>query len=82
MSAPNEKQLLWRCRRGVRELDILLSGFLRTDYPDLNDEERRTFQRLLEIQDPVIMDWLFGRGVADDPELQKLIERLQQSRLR
>lgn len=77
MPAPTEKQLQWRCRRGVRELDILFSRFLQQDYPHLNLAERETFQRLLEVQDPVIMDWLFGRSLADDPEMQNLVERLR-----
>jgi len=75
--ALDQKQLRWRCRRGVRELDLLLSRFLETDYPELDEQGQDAFARFLEIQDPVIMDWLFGRAVADDPQLQKLVQRLQ-----
>lgn len=73
----NAKQLIWRCRRGVRELDVLFGRFLEQDYPRLAEAEQLAFQRLLEIQDPVIMDWLFNRTQPDDPELMGIIQRLQ-----
>jgi len=73
----NEKQLIWRCRRGVRELDVLFDRFLKSDYPDLSKAEQADFQRLLEIQDPVIMDWLMGRYNAEDEGLNGIIAKLK-----
>ena len=52
----NEQQLVWRCRRGIRELDVLLGRFLTADFPNLDSAEQADFQRLLEVQDPVILD--------------------------
>ncbi len=74
----NERQLVWRCRRGVRELDVLLTQFLASDYKRLNALERADFERLLDIQDPVIMDWLFGKYSANDEGLDKLVARLRE----
>ena len=73
----NNSQLVWRCRRGVRELDVLFGRFLESDYPTLSTNEQLVFQRLLDVQDPVIMDWLFGKYAPEDQELVVLIERLQ-----
>jgi len=73
----DQKQLVWRCRRGVRELDVLFTRFLEVDYSDLKPTQQRDFQRLLEIQDPVIMDWLFGRYAADDDGLAEIISILR-----
>ena len=73
----NDSQLVWRCRRGVRELDVLFGRFLESDYPTLSTNEQLVFQRLLDVQDPVIMDWLFGKYAPEDQELVVLIERLQ-----
>lgn len=70
------KHLIWRCRRGVRELDVLFGRFLETVYPQLNDQEALDFERLLEVQDPILMDWLFGKSDCDDPALASLIARL------
>jgi len=73
----NEKQLVWRCRRGVRELDVLFDRFLKSDYPNLSDTEQADFQRLLEVQDPIIMDWLMGRYQAGDAGLDDMVEKLK-----
>lgn len=73
----NQSQLVWRCRRGVRELDVLFGLFLESDYPALSDEQKLVFQRMLEVQDPVIMDWLFGKYAPEDGEFVVLVERLQ-----
>ena len=73
----NQSQLVWRCRRGIRELDVLFGQFLESDYPLMPQDEQVVFQRLLDVQDPVIMDWLFGKYESDDVELQRLIVRLQ-----
>ncbi|NNC99431.1 MAG: succinate dehydrogenase assembly factor 2 [Gammaproteobacteria bacterium] len=73
----NAKQLVWRCRRGVRELDVLLGQFLETDYPSLPSQLQIAFQRLLELQDPLIMDWLFARSCPDDPDLLEIINRIR-----
>jgi len=73
----NQSQLVWRCRRGVRELDVLMTRFLESDYPQLNMAEQLAFQRLLDVQDPVIMDWLFNKATASDAELAEIIQRLQ-----
>lgn len=73
----NQSQLVWRCRRGIRELDVLFGRFLESDYPALSEQEQLTFQDLLEVQDPVIMDWLFGKYDPESSEMISLIERLK-----
>lgn len=77
MAGMNQSQLVWRCRRGVRELDVLMTRFLESEYQQLSDTEQLAFQRLLETQDPTIMDWLFSKSSPDDAELVYIIARLQ-----
>lgn len=55
------KRLRWRCRRGVRELDILLTRFLDERFGSLDAAGRESFAALLECQDPDVMDWVMGR---------------------
>ena len=73
----NEKKMLWRCRRGIRELDVLFGQFLKTEFPQLEMPEKQAFVRLLEVQDPIIMDWLFSRANSDDAEIAAIIAKLQ-----
>lgn len=72
-----EKKLRWRCRRGIRELDVLLTRFLEQEYPALSVDEKQAFHELLDTQDPVIMDWLFNKSQPDNDRLRIIIAKLQ-----
>jgi antitoxin CptB len=63
-------RLRWRCRRGMRELDVLLSRYLELDYPGASVAERDAFERILELQDPEIFGYLLG-GVLPAEALQR-----------
>lgn len=52
---------LWRSRRGMLELDILLVAFARERYPRLPPAEQGAYQELLACDDWQIWDWLQGR---------------------
>ena len=69
-------RLRWNCRRGMRELDVLLSGFLDHRYPDLPPPLREQFARLLELQDPEIWSYLLGRS-EPEPELADIVRHLR-----
>lgn len=71
------KHLVWRCRRGVRELDVLFGRFLQEAYPLLSEKQAQDFERLLEVQDPTIMDWLFEKTICEDVDLAKLMTQLR-----
>lgn len=85
MSAPGDAhrvaRLVWRCRRGMRELDTLLLRYLEREWPAAPVAEQDAFEQLLNCQDPEILDLLAGRAVAQDPHLHHVVQRLlQQSR--
>ncbi len=61
MDEAQRKRLRWRCRRGVRELDILLSGFLDRRFAAADATVQASFAALLDCQDPDVVDWLTGR---------------------
>ena len=72
-------KLKWRCRRGIKEFDILFGHFVETEYSKLNTEQQAWFHSLLDQQDPMIMDWLLKRSEPEDDGLKWIIERLQNS---
>lgn len=72
----SRSRLDWLCRRGTRELDILLTRFLETGYDDAPPETQAAFGRLLEWQDPELYDCLIGRSGVDDREIRDVIERI------
>jgi antitoxin CptB len=48
-------RLKWQCRRGSRELDLLLNNYLETRYPVADDEEKARFVELLKLDDDELM---------------------------
>jgi antitoxin CptB len=55
-----EARLRWRCRRGMKELDVLLARWLDHRWPAADEAQRREFAWLLEQADPDLTDWLIG----------------------
>ncbi|KAG1707762.1 (R)-specific enoyl-CoA hydratase [Nymphon striatum] len=47
-------KLRWHCRRGVKELDIVLSNYLDQHYEMANDNEKQAFKELLDFEDPIL----------------------------
>ena len=70
-------RLRWRCRRGMKELDILLLGYLEQYYDTAPAEERRIFADLLELQDPQLHAYLIGRQTPSDPAVAQVIGKIR-----
>lgn len=66
------ERVLWRSRRGMLELDILLVGFARSRYPHLADSQRSAYRDLLHVDDWVLLDWLRGR-VVPEPRFAEIV---------
>ena len=74
---PHSSRLRWRCRRGMRELDVVLARYLEGDYPQANPHERRAFEALLELQDPDLLGALIGRTTPPaDPDMAHVLKIL------
>jgi antitoxin CptB len=69
-------RLRWRCRRGMKELDILLSRYVDEQYGTAPPEQQAAFRRLLDSQDPVIHAYFLGRQSPPDATLASLIRRI------
>lgn len=69
--------LLWRCRRGIREMDLLLQRFVETRYDKLSEEEKSAFTELLEQPDLDIMDWIMERSVPPTNSLKTIIQLIR-----
>ena len=58
-------RLLWRCRRGIREMDILLQGYLETHYDRAPESEQNSFEALLDEADLDILSWVTQKTEPD-----------------
>lgn len=74
---PSAARLAWQCRRGMRELDLLLQRFLDLSYAGLEVEEQRDFVRLLEYPDQLLLEYLLGRMTPSDTALAGLVARIR-----
>lgn len=69
-------RLRWRCRRGMKELDVLLTRWLEGHHGGATAARRAAFERLLELPDPDIAGWFLGRTRPDDAELAALVDEI------
>ncbi len=61
----------------MKELDVVLNGYLERYYPSAGNGDREQFLKLLEMPDPEIYNLLLGRDQTDDPGLTRFIEFLR-----
>ncbi|CAK0763338.1 antitoxin CptB [Gammaproteobacteria bacterium] len=73
------RRLTWACRRGMRELDLLLAAFLERRYGHLPVTEQRIFENLLEYPDPLLYDYLMGRQPPTDLITAHVIQQIQRA---
>lgn len=70
----NLQKLAWRCRRGTKELDVLMQKFLDKYYQTATPELQRAFETMLDMQDPELYDLLIGRKKSNNQNINKVIE--------
>ncbi|MFP4207643.1 MAG: succinate dehydrogenase assembly factor 2 [Wenzhouxiangella sp.] len=71
------RELKWRCRRGMRELDALLTGWLEQRWPVADRDLREAFRLLLECEDDQLWDWLLGRTRPDSDPLCRIVDAIR-----
>jgi antitoxin CptB len=69
----NIKRLRWRCRRGMRELDLMLEHFLLHRYSAVSTDLQHNFERLLGCEDDQLWDWLRGASLPADGALAEVV---------
>ena len=75
-----KSRLLWRCRRGIKEMDIIFQDFINHSYDQLTDDEKNAFLRLLDEQDLDILNWIMGKDKPNDNELVNIVNIIRESR--
>lgn len=69
-------KLRWQCRRGMRELDELLLGYLDKRYEGASDAEKDAFHALLALSDPELMSYLLQQQ-SHPVELDIVIQNIR-----
>jgi len=73
------RKLEWRCRRGMKALDLLLVRYLRAHQVGASSDEREAFAQFLELPDPEIARYLIWGDVPQDPHQAALCRHILQS---
>ncbi len=76
----NKNRLLWACRRGMLELDLILASFVENVYDTLEDNDKLRFQVLLECEDQSLFMWFMKRDDPTDPDMRRIVQIIRDSR--
>ena len=84
MDKPDDRileRLRWRSRRGLLELDLILTRFLETKLAALSQQEVRMFDEVLRLQDNDFLDLLMGRVQCCDHHIKPMLNMIASCRL-
>jgi len=70
-------RLRWVCRRGMRELDVVLREYLDHYYLDSTPQEQQIFKKLLDLEDPILFSILMNYSAPENSEQKQIIQKLQ-----
>ncbi len=63
----------WNCRRGLLELDVVLTRFLDRHFESLSPQQRDAFKRMLDYPDNDLWDFVTGKQAPSDAETARII---------
>jgi antitoxin CptB len=72
-------KLRWQCRRGMKELDLLLLRYVEEQYEGAPSAHQEAFRALLHAPDPVIYAYCLGGERPASPLLSTVIQRITRS---
>ena len=70
-------KLVWHCRRGMLELDLLFQRFIDQYLDQLSELELVSFEILLTYPDPELFSWLMGSESPESEEMSHIIQLIQ-----
>lgn len=66
-------KVLWRCKRGMLELDLMLQSFCEDSFASLSPDKQKLFEELLQEQDKDLQSWLITGEPAGHAKFQDMI---------
>ena len=59
------RKILFRAwHRGTREMDLMMGRFADAALAGMSEDELDEFERLIEVPDPELSDWIMGEAAA------------------
>lgn len=72
-------RLRWLCRRGMKELDLLLRNYIEYSYPAAPAADQQAFESILQMPDPELYDLILGRTESGNKNVARVIKILRDS---
>lgn len=63
----------WKCRRGLRELDLLFRRYSEARLDTLSREDFEMFNSILDLEDQPLYDFIFKNETLNSPEQESFI---------
>ena len=63
----------WKCRRGLRELDLLFRRYSENNLESLSKEDFEMFNSILDLDDHPLYDFIFKNQSLNSPDKEKFI---------
>ena len=63
----------WKCRRGLRELDLLFRRYSENNLESLSKEDFEMFNSILDLDDQPLYDFIFKNQSLNSPDKEKFI---------
>ncbi|GAB3685770.1 FAD assembly factor SdhE [Salinisphaera aquimarina] len=70
-------RIRWLCRRGMKELDVLLERFIGAEYDKLDAREHAEFLALVEKEDPDLYYLIMERTAPENDIQADLLARIR-----
>lgn len=72
-----ERKVIYRARRGLKEIDVYFDPYVRNYYLAASPEEKVLFAELVEQEDPDLLDWFMEVGEPPRAEIKTFILKLK-----
>ena len=63
----------WKCRRGLRELDLLFRRYSEDKLDSLSQEDFEMFNSILDLEDQPLYDFIFKNESLNSPDKEHFI---------
>ena len=77
-----DKEVAWKCRRGTKELDLMMNGFYESHYKTASKSQKEAFIKLLSLEDPFISDLLMNKTVSKDIAFNEIADMIRTMNLK
>ncbi|SPL69110.1 Antitoxin CptB [Acinetobacter stercoris] len=72
-----ERKVIYRARRGLKEIDVYFDPYVKQYYLQADAEEKALFKELVDQEDPDLLDWFMEVAEPPRPELRAFILKLK-----